>query len=339
MRPLLKALIQLLGQPDHVDRKWANFDCPFCGGRRKFGVNVGALRTKCFKCGSSPPVLRLWKIHGQTVPVFLRDLVHRPAKVSPLRAPDDEFSTVPLDDWTRLPNDDMDPLDEAALEYAVERGADPKVWEFGTIDDEHAGGRVVFLLRDCGLAVSYQARAIDRSGFPKTLNPPEGVGTPKSKLLFGGEHVMPGEEIVVCEGVFDAVSISNTGRRAVGLLGKSPSRDQIRLLQAHDGPIVLMLDRKTGDEVAKIGRALLDAERTFHVFDWRKVDGDDPGELEPEEIDGAMRHLIGVDSLTRLRLATAHEMPSRRDSPLQRSRRRKLPRVSLSGDRKGKWRR
>lgn len=38
---------------------WMKSDCPYCGGEKKFGINLSNNRCNCFKCGEHPSPISL----------------------------------------------------------------------------------------------------------------------------------------------------------------------------------------------------------------------------------------------------------------------------------------
>lgn len=40
-------------------RGWLKSDCPYCGGEKKFGINLSSNRCNCFKCGEHPSPISL----------------------------------------------------------------------------------------------------------------------------------------------------------------------------------------------------------------------------------------------------------------------------------------
>lgn len=74
------------------------------------------------------------------------------------------------------------------------------------------------------------------------LGPPKEVGIGKSDVLFfaGGEWADFGEEIYLCEGEFDALSLFHSGLNGVACGGKNLSDKQINLLKNYK--IVICLD-------------------------------------------------------------------------------------------------
>lgn len=74
------------------------------------------------------------------------------------------------------------------------------------------------------------------------LGPPKEVGIGKSDVLFfaGGNWAEPGEEIYLCEGEFDALSLFYSGLNGVACGGKNLSEKQINLIKGYK--IIICLD-------------------------------------------------------------------------------------------------
>lgn len=122
-------------------------------------------------------------------------------------------------------------------------------------------------------------------GVPKTLNP----SVPRSKVLWGFWRARSYPEVVICEGVFDALRV---GMNAVALLSKSVTKDQIILMQKEGvRRVVLFLDADVHqNEVLKNAAALRGAflVRIAQCPIWRK----DPGEMTQEEVAIAVRDAV-----------------------------------------------
>lgn len=288
-RLILKALTEVLGKPDHPDKAWVNFTCPFCSGKFKFGVNLESGRTRCFKCESRPPLALVFKLLGKPLP--LGSLGSRPRRVSLVdrlrfsrEAREENGRPVNLSDWARLPHDDMSRSGNLALRYAVRRGADPEYWEFGTIDHDPYLGRVVFMIREHGVPVSFQARDFTGRGHPKTLNPPPDEGFPVGQVLFGLEHVQPGGTVMIVEGIFDAVSATCAdGVFGVALLGKVATKHQLdRLCRLKDVRYVVALDPGTERESNALYKSLAETGKDVRLVDWSPYSADDdPNSVGP----------------------------------------------------------
>jgi hypothetical protein len=275
---MLAALESLLGKPDHTDREWANYDCPFCGGKKKFGVRLENLSTFCFKCGSTPWIGDLFKRKNLPVP---------PLKKPTRRAKESFcFSSIDLSQWSRLASTTTDTYRKKLLDYAVLRGVDPDVWEIGSFLS--LPDRVCFLIRDAGVPISYQARTIHSFLKPKTLNPPNGVGVPRGSLVFGAENFVHGTSLVVTEGTFDAVTAHNPseGFSAVALLGKLSTSEQLQLLLSFPvDEIVVALDSDAASDAVRLALTLQENGKPTRVVKWPHcVDYKDPNEAGRERM-------------------------------------------------------
>jgi hypothetical protein len=165
-----------------------------------------------------------------------------------------------------------------------------------------SGGRLLIPLRarlpDEGWSVvGWQARAIEEETTPKYYTRP---GTPKSKMLYGLEHVSDDDRpVLVCEGVTD---VWRAGDNAVAVLGNHVSEAQARLLREYAGtrPLVLMLDPDAADEAETAAETLRAAlRRSLHGGHPRSrvvvasLPGpSDPGDCTREEVWAAARKAL-----------------------------------------------
>lgn len=327
---LLAALQKILGQPDRDDRTWANFNCPYCAGKRKFGVNLETGATYCFKCGSRPDLRKLFREFGTTLRLDRRksdlaQIVFERIRARLKRA--EGANPISLEHWRRLPCDDMSAGDRAALRYAVKRGADPKRWEYGVFDEDRLGGRVAFLIRQQSVAMSYQARDYTRLGWPKTLNPPAGEGAPIGDLVFGLEHARTGDDIAIGEGIFDAVTLSLVELpdwRVCGcaLLGKNASQVQIdQIVEVEPRRVVVCLDPDARKEALAFHKRLIEAGINAYVVDWGETSlDDDPNSLGPEECARRIQSATNPSLFARVRMLSS-ESDGRRDLRWRRTNR------------------
>ena len=318
-RALIDALRRFLGSPDHDDRDWANFTCPFCRARRRFGVNLATGRTKCFRCESDPPLAALFKLFGRRLP---QGTTSRPATgrfvetMRRMREAKLEREPVDLSAWVRLPSTEAGDDGRRALAYARSRYASPDDWEFGVILGEAFAGRVVFTVRECGVVLTYQARDCVGRQKPKTLNPPAGQGVPAGQVLFGAEHVRRGDRVAVCEGVFDAVAVSATGEwRGVSLLGRVASEAQVVQIAGLDArEVVVCLDGDAGPQTATLAGRLAALGVPVRVVDWAGDLEADPSSEGPDRMWGRLDAAgeVSRSRLVRLAASAPRRLPGRR---------------------------
>lgn len=158
-----------------------------------------------------------------------------------------------------------------------------------------AGRYVVPLHDEQGRLVGYAGRSLDDAE-PKYLFPSREKGFYKSHLLFNLHRVLKAagsdDPVILVEGFFDCMKLSQTGYYAVGLLGSSLSEAQEDLLVSHFNRFVLLFDgddagrKATADCLARLAR------RAFvHVIEL--PDGRQPDQFSPEEL----RLIVGLDEL------------------------------------------
>ena len=185
---------------------------------------------------------------------------------------------------------------QAALEYARSRGVSEETAErFGLAVS--AGGRfkdrLVIPLHDTeGTLVAYAGRTLD-GGEPKYLFPPSERGFRKSYLLFNLHRVLAesGENrnVVLVEGFFDCMAVSQAGFPALALMGSSLSEQQTELLAAHFRHVVVVLD---GDEAGRKGteECLVKLGRRVYVRAVELPEGQAPDGMPLAEIRKALRY-------------------------------------------------
>jgi DNA primase len=149
-------------------------------------------------------------------------------------------------------------------------------------------GRCVIPIHNAkGDLVAYAGRAIDGAE-PRYKFP---VGFHKSLELFNLHRVKGELSVVLVEGFFDCMKVTQAGFPCVALMGSTMSKAQEELLAQHFGHIVVMLD---GDEAGKaaaqgIGERL--RQRIYQVDVVDLPNGVQPDQLSTDELSEL---LVGV---------------------------------------------
>jgi len=171
--------------------------------------------------------------------------------------------------------------------YLAERGVDPETAEYfgvGYFSGKGSmAGRVVIPIEDeKGELVAYAGRSIDGSE-PKYKLP---AGFRKSQVLFNLPRALEEDStgaVVLVEGFFDCIKVTQAEHVCVSLMGCSMSDDQEAQLAAHFRQVVVMLD---GDEAGrKAAREI--AGRLANRLWVRMVnlpDGQQPDQLSTEDL-------------------------------------------------------
>jgi DNA primase len=179
---------------------------------------------------------------------------------------------------------------DRAFAYAEGRGISRTTAEQFGLAVALAGGykgRLVIPLIDRqteqDVLVGYAARALDESD-PKYLFPSREKGFYKSHLVFNLHRVRGERAVLVTEGFFDCMKVTQAGFPAVAVMGSDMSARQAELLCTHFAHLVLFFD---GDEAGRRGtdRALVEiGRRGCYVRAVLLPDGCQPDQLAEEEI-------------------------------------------------------
>lgn len=183
---------------------------------------------------------------------------------------------------------------EAGKRYAQARGLTPEIAEAFGLAVALAGGykgRLIIPLHDHdGVLIGYAARALNETE-PKYLFPSSEKGFHKSYLVYNLWRVAQEQprSVVVTEGFFDVMKLTQAGYPAVALMGSSLAEAQAALLYTHFRHIVLLFD---GDEAGR--RATEECLRTLgrrrYVRAIALPDEVQPDQLSTEDLNELLRY-------------------------------------------------
>ncbi len=143
-----------------------------------------------------------------------------------------------------------------------------------------AGRCVIPIANQGGEVVAYAGRSIDNAA-PRYKFP---AGFRKSRELFNLHRVKDDLRVVVVEGFFDCMNVSQAGYPCVALMESAMSGIQENLIAEHFAEVILMLD---GDEAGRRATdEICDRLQTvvFRVATVELGDGVQPDQLTVEEI-------------------------------------------------------
>lgn len=306
---------------EFTDRKsWRNFRCPYhLGERHNFGVNLITGSYRCLGCtaeGSLVDLIRDLR-HGQggpsgwgggilakgSAPEWTEGASSSAGEVSrhETRAVS-ELDLWFMKRWSQIESSQDSISKKMAIEYLRKRRVDTNRWEVGLMDD--LPGRVVFPFRLRSQVCYYMGRAFTSSSL-KTVNPDVGDGWPgKGEVLFNYDRLTC--EVILCEGIFDAISAETELRvSATCLLGKTITEKQKQLLKkAGVKQITVMLDADARPDATKLALELYHSGFEVWLSDWRILGSDpkDPNECDSIELTELYRNGQIVNYSTELRL-------------------------------------
>jgi DNA primase len=149
-------------------------------------------------------------------------------------------------------------------------------------------GRCVIPIHNTtGELVAYAGRAIDGTE-PRYKFP---AGFHKSLELFNLHRVKEDLSVVLVEGFFDCMKVTQAGFPCVALMGSTMSKAQEDLLAQHFGNIVVMLDGDEAGRVAAQGIADRLQQLIYQVDVVNLADGKQPDQLSHDELRGLLGHL------------------------------------------------
>jgi len=262
--------------------------CPICwsNSRAPFSMNASSGLWLCHHCGERGNavslVMRLvrcsWAEAKEMLEAHGYDIYSREEWVlvdeEPARRP-----YIDLPSEFRLLDRDTTPESEPYRAYVHARRLNDDLiarYGIGYCDEGQYGGRVIVPVCEDGEVAYFVARDTTDAAYLKVLYPP---GAPKNEHLFNLDTVRGRKEVVVVEGVFDALAIPEM---AVATCGKTMSDAQAALLlSAGVQGLIFAYDA----DAATSSRAM--AERWSLTFDTQALrlpDGEDPSSLGREQM-------------------------------------------------------
>ncbi len=274
-------------------------DCAFCD-RPKLYVNGATGLWNCMRCGERG---NMWTLATRVLGLSNYDAfrltreIEKGLKDAPRfihqaeRVPDEEISLP--DGFKRLVNVGST-FDAPYWMYLFNRGLSEETIKAYDIsrDDVLTGPasrykkRVIIPIRQDGVLRSFVARSIHdacpachkepcgcQARWRKTLHPED---VRMALLLFNIDRMRDGQEIVLMEGVFDALRLP---AQAVCSFGAHLSREQRALLRKRTDKVIICWD---GDDVGRAGALRVAQELVSDLVTVRIVhlpDGTDPGAL------------------------------------------------------------
>lgn len=272
-------------------------DCPFCGDTRaRLGVNSQTKLWHCFNCDEAGNLVGfLMRVLGLTYEAAVEMILEgrdRRRGLTELRAVE-RTPAKPAPASISLPTE-FEVLKMPMLKrngrfwrYLIQGRSlsIPQVQDYG-IGFARSGEfawRVIVPIIMHGQLMTFVARAISRERQPKYRSP---VGADNSRALFNLERLAGQEEVVLVEGVFDALRIPDM---AVATLGTHLSQAQRTLLiRAGVKRVVICWDEDdTGlPQAYEAARAL---RGQIEVLQATLPEGTDPGRLSVEALRAAIQ--------------------------------------------------
>lgn len=262
-------------------RGWLKGDCPSCGKKNKFGVNIAQDRTNCFVCGyNDKPEDVICKIEKldtfQELKAYLNDYDDFEIKLEKAEAFKlNEDATLPESYYNIRLGHGI--FGKNARAYCKKRGFDinkisKKGWGYCTAG-KYAGYIICPYYLDNKL-VYFNARRYMLSG-PRFNNPPiEDFGIGKSMLMYNRDALYLYNRVFILEGLMNAETI---GDNAISFAGKSYSKWQLNeIIKSPVDKVVIALDREALEQSIRLALDLIQYKKVkLIIFE----DDRDPNDL------------------------------------------------------------
>ena len=265
-------------------RGWLKGDCPSCGRREKYGVNLGRNRTNCFVCGYHPtPLTLVLELEGlETYNETLRFLKAFDGVVyyEPIVKEVQRIKTFLPEGFKSLNVGDS-LLARNARTYVKSRGFDPiekayQGWGYGTMGEYFGYIIVPWYIK--GELVYFNARRFLGSG-PKYNNPKiDDIGIGRSLLIYNSDAMAIYDSIYVVEGFMNADTLGNN---AIATGGKKISHYQISMMiKSKANDFIFLLDPDALDDSINLGLEMVNYKRIKIVWWEGEADVNDIGREE-----------------------------------------------------------
>jgi len=238
------------------------FSCPKCNHhKRKLSVNVDKNVFKCWICEySGTNIGRLVRRHGDFNQKAKWQQITGHLEISQFDEiiaslfPDEEEEmpiTVELpNEFLSLANKGRSLLSTKARNYLTKRQITEEqilFWKIGYCPSGEYGGRIVVPSFNENGDCNYFIGRTYRNDWRKYMNPP----TSKSKIIFNELYIDWQEDLVLTEGIFDAIV---SGKNSVPILGSS-LKEQSKLFKSiikNDTPVYVALDYDAEEKASNL---------------------------------------------------------------------------------------
>lgn len=266
---------------------WMKSDCPYCGGEKKFGINLSNNRCNCFKCGEHPSpislvmylentdsfheVLSILESGDYSGYVFKEEKVELKGKKEFFLP--DGFKNISM--GTSL-------LARSARNYLKKRGFNieelaRKGW--GYCNTGKYLGYIIIPFTEHGQLTYFNARLYMGAG-PRYNNPEVDItGLGKSFIIYNADALEIYRTVFICEGAINAETLGENG---IATGGKAIARYQVnRLIKSQVEKFVILLDSDAKKEAIDLALKLCNFKKVKVVY---LPDGTDCNDLGRKEV-------------------------------------------------------
>lgn len=266
---MITLLTNLLGPYKKQGNEYL-FSCPFCGQtKKKLSININKNVWKCWSCEKAgKTLLSIFKKLGASqseisqVMEALND--DRPVEKAPPKSP-----LVLPEEYIPLQKSVGSPLHRRALKYLKDRGIsayDILRYRMGYCESGKYRGRIIIPSYDQNNQLNYfVGRDFTNTSHIKYMNPSHDKNVVVFENLIEWEY-----PIVLCEGVFDAISIR---LNAIPLLGKTINNHLFQTIVEKKVPrVYIALDHDAAKQKLNMGLQFLNSNIETCIIDLSEKD-------------------------------------------------------------------
>lgn len=260
--------------------------CPYCGREQKMGINLTTYRTNCFRCNEHPsPAQMIMDIEGLDTYAELLNLLKN-GQFTELEFKEErvelpEPKPVELPEGFKLITQGKSYLAKITRNYLKHRGFNIEELAkqgIGYCTKGDYFGYVILPFYSNGRLIYFNARLVVGNG-PRYNNPPKSVtGLGKEFLIFNEDALGLYNQVYICEGVFNALTI---GERAIATMGKAVSRVQVnKLIKSPVKRFIFLLDPDAKKQAISLALKLVNFKSVKVVYLPEGKDANDIGRKE-----------------------------------------------------------
>jgi DNA primase len=259
-KPKLDILKQILGTPQTSGHEYLFF-CVYCKHhKKKLSLNLDKNKYKCWICDAAGPITRLVRKHGTFVQLQAWRELTGQVEISDFESifsavvKQEEEKTLSLpEEFVSLCNQNTSLTSVAARNYLTKRGiekSDILRWKLGYCPTGDYAERIIAPSFNLDGKCNYFVSRTYNNHWKKYMNPPEG-----RDIIFNELYVDWDDDVVLCEGVFDAIKIQNS----IPILGSTLREDSKLFMQIikNDSSVYLALDPDAEKKIEKLIESLL----------------------------------------------------------------------------------
>lgn len=281
----LSIVKEILGEPQRSGQEYL-FYCVYCKHhKKKLSLNLDKNKYKCWICDSAGSITRLVRKHGTFLQLQAWRELTGQVEIADFdtlfeqkSATIEEEQTVKLpDEFVSLCNQNTSLTSVQAKNYLANRGVDKSDilrWKIGFCPTGDFGERIIVPSFNLDGACNYFIARTYTKHWKKYLNPPE-----SKDIIFNELMIDWDEDVILCEGVFDALKIENS----IPILGSTLREDSKLFAQIvkNDSAVYLALDPDAEKKIGELIESLLRYGIEIYKIEIKPFK--DVGEMSKEE--------------------------------------------------------